>query len=95
FTIPIFDLAIVVISRISKGKSPFEGGVDHISHRLMKLGFSEKNVIGIICFLNVYTVIMIYFIVTLNQTGAFIFVALFIISFVALGAKLLKAETLD
>ena len=95
FTIPIFDLAIVVISRISKGKSPFEGGVDHISHRLMQLGFSEKNVIAIICSLNVYTVVMIYFIVTINQTGAFIFVALFIISFVALGVKLLKVETLD
>lgn len=95
FTIPIFDLAIVVISRISKGKSPFKGGVDHISHRLMNLGFSEKTVITIICSLNIYTVTIIYFIVTINQAGAFIFVALFIISFTALGVKLLKVETLD
>ena len=69
FTIPIFDLGIVVISRLSKGKSPIQGGVDHISHRLMNLGFTEKKVILTICSLNIYTVIMIYFMVTMNQLG--------------------------
>ena len=95
FTIPIFDLAIVVISRLSKGKSPIQGGVDHISHRLMNLGFSEKKVIAVICLLNIYTVIMIFFIVTLNQVEALAVLVTFILSFIGLGAKLLNVETLD
>lgn len=95
FTIPIFDLAIVVISRLSKGKSPIQGGVDHISHRLMNLGFTEKKVILTICMLNIYTLIMIFFIVTLSKLQAGVALTLFIFSFIGLGLKLLKVDTLD
>ena len=95
FTIPIFDLAIVVISRISKGKSPIQGGVDHISHRLMNLGFTEKRVIVTICLLNIYTIIMIFFMVTFSQLQAGIVLTVFILSIIGLGLKLLKVETLD
>ena len=95
FTIPIFDLGIVVISRLSKGKSPIQGGVDHISHRLMNLGFTEKKVILTICSLNIYTVIMIYFMVTMNQLGAGAVLITFVLSFIGLGLKLLKVETYD
>ena len=94
-TIPIFDLGIVVISRLSKGKSPIQGGVDHISHRLMSLGFSEKKVIVTICLLNIYTVIMIFFMVTMNQLGAGTVLIAFVLSFIGLGLKLLKVETSD
>ena len=41
--IPILDTCIVVTSRIYKNISPFQGGQDHISHRLIKLGFSRKK----------------------------------------------------
>ena len=41
--IPILDTCIVVTSRIYKNISPFQGGQDHISHRLIKLGFSRKR----------------------------------------------------
>ena len=95
FTIPIFDLTTVVLSRLSKGKSPFEGGVDHISHRLMNLGFTEKKVIAIVCSLNIYTIAMIYLIITTNQTGAIFAATLFILSFIGLGIKLLNVETLN
>ena len=33
--------------RISIGKSPTIGGTDHISHRLLAKGFSEKKVLSI------------------------------------------------
>ena len=95
FTIPIFDLAIVVISRISKGKSPMQGGVDHISHRLLNLGFTEKKVIVTICLLNIYTVMMIFFMVTFSQLEAGAMLIVFVLSFIGLGLKLLKVETLD
>ena len=36
--VAIFDTALVTLSRISRGRSPFEGGRDHTSHRLVALG---------------------------------------------------------
>ena len=36
----VFDTSLVVISRIRAGRNPFQGGQDHVSHRLVKLGLS-------------------------------------------------------
>ena len=41
--LPIIDTSVAVISRILKGKSIFQGGRDHISHRLGSLGFSRRQ----------------------------------------------------
>ncbi len=40
---PILDTTTVVISRLARGVSPFKGGRDHLSHRLMRLGVSKTN----------------------------------------------------
>ena len=48
FAIPIIDITQVVISRVVKGKSPFEGGRDHLSHLLLDKGLSESKVLGVI-----------------------------------------------
>jgi len=44
FILPIVDTTIVVINRLSKGKSPFIGGKDHTTHSLAHLGLSERQV---------------------------------------------------
>ena len=41
--VPILDTCIAVFSRIKRGISPFTGGKDHLSHRLMRKGFSKRN----------------------------------------------------
>jgi UDP-N-acetylmuramyl pentapeptide phosphotransferase/UDP-N-acetylglucosamine-1-phosphate transferase len=38
----------VVINRVVKGKSPFEGGRDHLSHLLLNKGLSEGKVLTLI-----------------------------------------------
>jgi UDP-GlcNAc:undecaprenyl-phosphate GlcNAc-1-phosphate transferase len=43
FAIPVIDITQVVISRVVKGKSPFEGGRDHLSHLLLNKGLSEAK----------------------------------------------------
>jgi UDP-GlcNAc:undecaprenyl-phosphate/decaprenyl-phosphate GlcNAc-1-phosphate transferase len=48
FLIPILDTLFVVFTRVLRGKSPFEGGKDHTSHRLIKFGFSERKTLLII-----------------------------------------------
>jgi UDP-GlcNAc:undecaprenyl-phosphate GlcNAc-1-phosphate transferase len=46
--IPVIDTTQVVVSRIAKGKSPFEGGRDHISHLLLNRGLSQWSVLFIL-----------------------------------------------
>ena len=41
--VPILDTCIAVFSRIKRGISPFTGGKDHLSHRLMRKGVSKRN----------------------------------------------------
>lgn len=40
--IPILDTTVAVLSRLYRGISPFQGGRDHLSHRLMRLGLQRK-----------------------------------------------------
>ena len=41
--VPILDTTTVVISRLSRGISPFTGGRDHLSHRLMRKGVGRRT----------------------------------------------------
>jgi len=41
--IPILDTTVAVVSRIYRGFSPLEGGKDHLSHRLVRIGMKPKN----------------------------------------------------
>ena len=40
--VPIMDTTVAVLSRIKKGISPFQGGRDHLSHRLMRSGLTKR-----------------------------------------------------
>ena len=43
--VPLLDTCTVVTSRIARGVSPFKGGRDHLSHRLMRKGFSKVRAV--------------------------------------------------
>ena len=40
---PILDTTVAVASRIKRGLSPFQGGQDHLSHRLIRAGYSRRS----------------------------------------------------
>ena len=40
--VPILDTSVAVISRLKRGISPFQGGHDHLSHRLIRAGLSRR-----------------------------------------------------
>ena len=44
----IFDATLVTVSRIYHGVSPFKGGRDHTSHRLVKIGLPIRVAVGTI-----------------------------------------------
>jgi UDP-GlcNAc:undecaprenyl-phosphate GlcNAc-1-phosphate transferase len=43
--LPIFDTSFVTLTRLMAGRSPLVGGRDHLSHRLIALGFPERRAI--------------------------------------------------
>ncbi len=47
--IPLYDLLTVVSIRLSQGRSPFVGDLQHFSHRLVRRGLSRPAAAGVIC----------------------------------------------
>lgn len=41
--IPILDTSVAIISRLKRRISPFVGGTDHLSHRLLRMGLQRKS----------------------------------------------------
>ena len=43
--VALFDTTLVVVSRLAHWRSPFGGGQDHTSHRLVKMGLSVRGAV--------------------------------------------------
>ena len=43
--VPILDTTVAVISRLRRRISPFQGGQDHLSHRLIRAGLSKRQAV--------------------------------------------------
>jgi UDP-GlcNAc:undecaprenyl-phosphate GlcNAc-1-phosphate transferase len=43
--LPIFDTTLVCLSRLRRGVSPLQGGKDHTSHRLVRLGWTHREAV--------------------------------------------------
>lgn len=43
--VPIIDVAWLIVSRIRRGRSPFQGGRDHLHFRLLDLGLSQRQIV--------------------------------------------------
>lgn len=46
--LPLIDMAVVIIRRLSRGQSPFRAGRDHFHHMLIAAGFSPSTTVLII-----------------------------------------------
>ena len=68
FTIPLLDFLVIMWHRISNGISPTQGGTDHISHRLLVKGFSEKKVLFLFFTYSALNFLLIIGYVFLNNT---------------------------
>lgn len=43
--VPILDTSVAVLKRLYRGISPFQGGRDHLSHRLIRLGLNKRDTV--------------------------------------------------
>ncbi|MDX2130492.1 MAG: MraY family glycosyltransferase [Planctomycetota bacterium] len=46
--VPLYDFTSVVLIRLSQGRSPFVGDLQHLSHRLVKRGLSKRVAVYVI-----------------------------------------------
>jgi len=46
--VPLYDLIIVMVLRVKKGRSPMTGDTNHFSHRLTRHGFSKRGAVLLI-----------------------------------------------
>ena len=46
--LPIFDVCFAVIRRVSHGQSPMHPDRGHVHHRLIDMGFSQKQAVGVL-----------------------------------------------
>lgn len=47
--VPLYDFCSVTLIRLSQGKSPFVGDLQHFSHRLVKHGLTSRAAVLVIC----------------------------------------------
>lgn len=46
--LPLFDLSLVVLTRLLEGRSPAQAGKDHTSHRLLSVGLSQRQTLFVL-----------------------------------------------
>jgi UDP-GlcNAc:undecaprenyl-phosphate GlcNAc-1-phosphate transferase len=56
--LPILDTTTVIISRLRNGVSIFQGGQDHLSHRLVKVGLTQKSAVIVLWLLCILFVVI-------------------------------------
>ena len=54
--VPILDTSVAVVSRLKRNVSPFQGGRDHLSHRLIRLGIERRVTAILLWVLSLYFV---------------------------------------
>jgi UDP-GlcNAc:undecaprenyl-phosphate GlcNAc-1-phosphate transferase len=89
-TVPVLDTALVTVSRIRHGISPFQGGRDHTSHRLVRIGLGVPvavTVIAIASLAHGWVALLVYRIDTVSAALLLGLTALFDLFFFALLAK--------
>ena len=82
--IPILDMLIVILTRISNLKSPFEPDRSHLHHRLLKLGFGYQKTIDIIIILNLIFSTITFVLISRYD---FLFSSILLIVFLNLSVK--------
>jgi UDP-GlcNAc:undecaprenyl-phosphate GlcNAc-1-phosphate transferase len=88
--IPILDTSVAVLTRIIRRVSPFQGGRDHLSHRLIRRGFTKRqSAYALWSLCTLYSGIAVIVATTTSDTKFFIGVA--IVFWIALFTLFIKS----
>lgn len=89
-SVAVFDTTLVTVSRLVAGVSPFQGGQDHVSHRLVKLGMAVPYAVGIIYMGAVGVGILTYTVSRVDRNSAWLIAGLIGLTFMLSGGALLR-----
>jgi UDP-GlcNAc:undecaprenyl-phosphate GlcNAc-1-phosphate transferase len=90
---PIFDTTLVTVMRIVEGRSIFQGGRDHSSHRLALLGFKKKRAVLVIYAICISLGVSALIIQRVSLKAALAMICLLIVSMLAFGIRLAMVDT--
>ena len=88
-SVAIFDTTLVTISRLARGRSPFLGGQDHVSHRLVRLGLPVPIAVGTIYFGAIGIGILTYVVSDADPRSAWILTTMIGVTLTVIGGYLL------
>ena len=89
--VPIFDICFAVLRRVAHGQSPMHADRGHIPHRLIDMGFSQKQAVAIAYMLTGILGLAAVLLTSSGELKALILIAaIFIVS--AIGFKLIFAK---
>jgi UDP-GlcNAc:undecaprenyl-phosphate GlcNAc-1-phosphate transferase len=89
----ILDTTLVILSRLRSGRSPFQGGQDHVSHRLVLVGLPVPIAVGVIYFGGVSVGVHAFVLSRIDPSSAWILAILIGLTFHIGGLLLLKIPT--
>ena len=95
FTIPLLDFLVIMWHRISNGLSPTEGGTDHVSHRLLAKGLTEKQVLLLFFIYSAFNFLLILGYVFLNSLLSLFALVIYLLQFLLLFNYLRKLKILS
>ena len=95
FVVPILDFIVVTTHRIRNSIPTTQGGTDHISHRLLNTGYSEKKVL--LEFLLLSFIFYGLLIGTISFSGflSYLFASLYLLFFIFSFLRYIKLEPLS
>lgn len=90
--VPILDTALVTLTRSLAGRSAFSGGRDHVSHRLVALGMSERQAVLLLYGLAVVGGCVAVGLQLLPAPAAWGLAALYVVALLAVGTYVASIE---
>jgi UDP-GlcNAc:undecaprenyl-phosphate GlcNAc-1-phosphate transferase len=83
--VPLYDLVIVSVLRLAKGRSPMTGDTNHFSHRLTRHGFSKRGAVFIIYAVTLSTGITAPLLARVDDTSALLLAGQLLATLIVIG----------
>lgn len=90
--LPIFDTAFAFLRRILSGRSPFSPDRGHVHHRLIDMGFNQKQTVAILYAISTVLGLLAVVLTTSGELRAIIMVAVVLVTIIVGGFIYLSME---
>ena len=90
--VPIFDTTFVTVTRLVMGRPPSRGGRDHMSHRLVALGITERQTLALLLGVSALSGLLAILSYRYGFTHTVVLLALLLVGLVLLGVHLSEVQ---